>query len=105
MIYCAACGIKCDGAVCCDECLSEYPDLRGKSRHEVYLWIYERWHCIASPPDIYPGQIMRELVVMRLRRLRGKGKEIDREIAMDVSAAFGVSTERAGTLLKRALAP
>lgn len=51
---CAACGIirerlpvgtlkTADNGVCCVACLEEYPELVGKSRDEVALWLWEHW--------------------------------------------------------------
>lgn len=51
---CAACGIirerlpvgplePADNGVCCVACLDEYPELVGKSRDQVTVWLWERW--------------------------------------------------------------
>ena len=85
---CAACGIVLDSTeagVCCEACLEDYPGLRGKSRDEVTIWLWQHWGTTGSGKEHHVDAARAWL------RIQAQLGRHGAKVADEASAIFGVS--------------
>jgi hypothetical protein len=98
--HCALCGVirerlvqmpdePPENGVCCSACLAEHPELRGMTRDQVAVWLYERW---GDALGRYSGDAQKAGYAARawLRVQAAQGRR-DAGMADVAAAVFGLS--------------